>query len=66
MVKTACSSGAPDIGVGPGNYNMIFNDTCDIKNAMASAIRSKAFANGMICVAEQHITVLDSVYNQVN
>lgn len=65
MVKAAYSSGTPAIGVGPGNCNVIFDDSCDIKNAVASTIHSKTFDNGMICAAEQHITVVDSIYDQV-
>ena len=65
MVKAAYSSGTPAIGVGPGNCNVIFDDTCDIKNAVSSTIHSKTFDNGMICAAEQHITVLDSIYDKV-
>lgn len=65
MVKAAYSSGTPAIGVGPGNCNVIFDDTCDIKDAVSSTIHSKTFDNGMICAAEQHITVLDSIYDKV-
>ena len=65
MVKAAYSSGTPAIGVGPGNCNVIFDDTCDIDHAVASTIHSKTFDNGMICAAEQHVTVLDSIYDQV-
>ena len=65
MVKAAYSSGTPAIGVGPGNCNVVMDDTCDIKHAVASIIHSKTFDNGMICAAEQHITVLDSIYDKV-
>ncbi len=65
MVRAAYSSGTPAIGVGPGNCNVIFDDTCDIKNAVASTIHSKTFDNGMICASEQHITVLESIYDKV-
>ncbi len=65
MVKAAYSSGTPAVGVGPGNCNVIFDDTCDIKNAVSSTIHSKTFDNGMICAAEQHVTVLDSIYDEV-
>lgn len=65
MVKAAYSSGTPAIGVGPGNCNVIFDDSCDIKNAVSSTIHSKTFDNGMICAAEQHVTVLDSIYDKV-
>ncbi len=65
MVKAAYSSGTPAIGVGPGNCNVIFDETCDIQHAVASTIHSKTFDNGMICAAEQHITVVDSIYDEV-
>ncbi len=65
MVKAAYSSGTPAIGVGPGNCNVIFDDSCDIEHAVESTIHSKTFDNGMICASEQHITVLDSIYDEV-
>lgn len=65
MVNAAYSSGTPAIGVGPGNCNVIFDDSCDIKTAVASTIHSKTFDNGVICASEQHITVLESIYNEV-
>ena len=65
MVKAAYSSGTPAIGVGPGNCNVVLDDTCDVRHAVASIIHSKTFDNGMICAAEQHITVLDSIYDKV-
>ena len=65
MVKAAYSSGTPAIGVGPGNCNVVFEESCDIRNAVASTIHSKTFDNGMICACEQHITVMDSIYDKV-
>ncbi|MEG1875897.1 MAG: aldehyde dehydrogenase family protein, partial [Angelakisella sp.] len=65
MVHAAYSSGTPAVGVGPGNCNVIFDETCDIKNAVASTIHSKTFDNGMICASEQSITAVDSIYNAV-
>ena len=65
MVRSAYSSGTPAIGVGPGNCNVIIDDSCDIRTAVASIIHSKTFDNGMICASEQHITVLASVYDEV-
>lgn len=64
MVKAAYASGTPAIGVGPGNCNVIFDSSCDIKNAVASTIHSKTFDNGMICASEQHVTVLDDIYDK--
>ncbi len=65
MVHAAYSSGTPAIGVGPGNCNVVIDETADLRMAVESIIHSKTFDNGMICATEQHITVLSSVYDQV-
>jgi len=65
MVHAAYSSGTPAIGVGPGNCNVVIDETADLRMAVESIIHSKTFDNGMICATEQHITVLSSVYNEV-
>lgn len=65
MVHAANSSGTPAIGVGPGNCNVIIDDSADLRMAVESIIHSKTFDNGMICAAEQHLTVLKGVYNEV-
>jgi len=65
MVRAAYASGTPAIGVGPGNCNVIIDDSCDIRMAVASIIHSKTFDNGMICATEQHVTVLESIYDKV-
>ena len=65
MVKAAYSSGTPALGVGPGNCNVVIDSSADLRMAVESIIHSKTFDNGMICAAEQHITVLDDVYDEV-
>lgn len=65
MVHAAYSSGTPALGVGPGNCNVIIDETADLRMAVESIIHSKTFDNGMICATEQHITVLSSVYKEV-
>ncbi len=65
MVHAAYSSGTPALGVGPGNCNVVIDETADLRMAVESIIHSKTFDNGMICATEQHITVLESVYDQV-
>ena len=65
MVKAAYSSGKPAIGVGPGDVPVVFDETCDIKRAVASVLMSKTFDNGMICASEQAVIVVDSIYDQV-
>jgi acetaldehyde dehydrogenase/alcohol dehydrogenase len=65
MVHAAYSSGTPAIGVGPGNCNVVIDESADLRMAVESIIHSKTFDNGMICSTEQHITVLNNVYNKV-
>ncbi len=65
MVHAAYSSGTPALGVGPGNCNVVIDETADLRMAVESIIHSKTFDNGMICATEQHITVLSSVYKEV-
>ena len=65
MVKAAYSSGTPAIGVGPGNCNVVIDESADLRMAVESIIHSKTFDNGMICASEQHITVLANVYDEV-
>ncbi len=65
MVHAAYSSGTPAIGVGPGNCNVVIDESADLRMAVESIIHSKTFDNGMICATEQHITVLSSVYDEV-
>lgn len=65
MVHAAYSSGTPAIGVGPGNCNVVIDETADLRMAVESIIHSKTFDNGMICATEQHITVVSSVYDEV-
>jgi acetaldehyde dehydrogenase/alcohol dehydrogenase len=65
MVHAAYSSGTPALGVGPGNCNVVIDDTADLRMAVESIVHSKTFDNGMICATEQHITVLKSIYKEV-
>lgn len=65
MVHAAYSSGTPAIGVGPGNCNVVIDDSADLRTAVESIIHSKTFDNGMICATEQHITVLKNIYKDV-
>ena len=51
--------------MGPGNCNVVIDETADLRMAVESIIHSKTFDNGMICASEQHITVLASVYDEV-
>ncbi len=65
MVKAAYSSGKPALGVGAGNTPAIIDESADILLAVNSIIHSKTFDNGMICVSEQSVIVLDKIYDEV-
>jgi acetaldehyde dehydrogenase/alcohol dehydrogenase len=62
MVKAACSSGNPSLGVGSGNTPALIDVTADIEMAVSSILISKTFDNGMICASEQSVIVVDKVY----
>jgi acetaldehyde dehydrogenase/alcohol dehydrogenase len=57
MVRAAYRSGTPAIGVGPGNAPALIMADADIGHAPRGAVRSKAFDNGLICGAENHLVV---------
>ncbi len=65
MVRAAYSSGKPAIGVGAGNTPALFDESCDIRAAVASVIHSKTFDNGVICASEQAVVVAKEIYNEV-
>lgn len=65
MVKAACSSGNPSLGVGSGNTPALFDSSTDIEMAVSSVLISKTFDNGMICASEQSVVVLDDIYDSV-
>jgi acyl-CoA reductase-like NAD-dependent aldehyde dehydrogenase len=64
MVKAAYSAGKPAIGVGPGNAPAWVAADADIDAAANAVVISKAFDNGLICGAEQHLIVDASVRAQ--
>ena len=45
MVKAAYSSGTPAIGVGPGNCNVVIDESADLRMAVESIIHSKTFVS---------------------
>ncbi len=65
MVRAAYSSGKPAIGVGAGNTPALFDESCDIRAAVASVIHSKTFDNGVICASEQAVIVAKEIYSEV-
>lgn len=65
MVRAACSSGNPALGVGSGNTPAMIDTSADIEMAVSSILMSKTFDNGMICASEQSVIVIDYVYDAV-
>lgn len=65
MVKAAYSSGTPAIGVGAGNAPAWIAADADLQAAAEGVIASKGFDNGLICGAEQHLVVDQSVADGV-
>jgi acetaldehyde dehydrogenase/alcohol dehydrogenase len=57
MVAAAYRSGTPAIGVGPGNAPVLIAADADVWHAAHSVVTSKAFDNGLICGAENHLVV---------
>jgi len=65
MVSAAYSSGKPALGVGPGNAPAWIAADADVDAAAKAVVDSKAFDNGLICGAEQHLVVDTAVYGAV-
>jgi len=61
MVKAAYSSGAPAIGVGPGNAPVFICSDVDPEAAAQAVIKGKSFDNGVICGSENNLVVDASV-----
>lgn len=57
MVTAAYSAGKPAIGVGPGNAPAWICADADLEEAARFIVESKAFDNGLVCGAEQHLVV---------
>ena len=57
MVKAAYSSGTPALGVGAGNAPVWVCPDADMEAVAACVVDSKAYDNGLICGAEQHLVV---------
>lgn len=64
MVTAAYSAGKPAIGVGPGNTPAWICADADLEAAAQAVVSSKAFDNGLVCGAEQHLVVDASVVDR--
>lgn len=57
MVRAACSSGKPVLGVGSGNTPVYVHKSANIKTAAMDIIISKTFDNGTECPSEQTLVI---------
>lgn len=57
MVRAACSSGKPVLGVGSGNTPVYVHSSANIKTAAMDIIISKTFDNGTECPSEQTLVI---------
>ena len=65
MVKAAYSSGKPAIGVGAGNAPVWVAASAELDRTAECVVQSKAFDNGLVCGAEQHLVVDDAVFDDL-
>lgn len=65
MVKVVYSFGKLVIGVGAGNILVVIDEIVDIKRVVVFVLMFKIFDNGVICVFEQFVVVVDFVYDVV-
>ncbi len=65
MVRAAYSSGTPALGVGAGNAPVWICPDADVDFVAACIVASKAFDNGLVCGAEQHLVVDSAVLDQL-
>jgi len=65
LVRAACKSGNPTIGIGPGNVPVYIGQSADVPFAVDQIVSSKTFDNGTICASEQAIVANRSNADQV-
>lgn len=61
-VRAAAASGTPAIGVGRGNVAVIIDADADLGDAARKIAVSKTFDNATSCSSENHVVVLEAVY----
>ena len=61
-VRAGYSSGTSAIGVGVGNVAVIIDETADLADAAKKITDSKTFDNATSCSSENHLVIVDAVY----
>lgn len=65
VVKRAMQAGKRFIAAGPGNPPAVVDETADIAKAAKDIIAGSSLDNGIICIAEKEVIVVDSVADQL-
>lgn len=65
MVRAACSSGKPVLGVGAGNTPVYVHKSANIPSAAMDIIISKTFDNGAECPSEQTLVIDNEVLDEL-
>lgn len=65
MVRAACSSGKPVLGVGAGNTPVYVTKSCNVSSAAMDITISKTFDNGTECPSEQTLIVDRQVLDEL-
>jgi hypothetical protein len=60
MVRAACSSSTPAIGVGPGNAPALVDTSADLERAAERIVESKSFDNSILCTNESVVITLEA------
>ncbi len=65
VVRTAMHSGKRAICAGPGNPPVVVDETADIEAAARGIVKGAAMDNGIICVLEKEVFVVEAVADQL-
>jgi len=65
VVKAAMGSGKRALCAGPGNPPVVVDETADIEQAARDIVRGAGMDNGIICVLEKEVFVVESVADQL-
>ena len=65
IVRLAMNSGKKVIAAGPGNPPVIVDETADIDKAAKDIVLGASFDNGVVCVLEKEVFVVESVATEL-
>jgi len=65
VVKAAMSSGKRALCAGPGNPPVVVDETADIEQAAADIVRGAGMDNGIVCILEKEVFVVEAVADQL-